>query len=69
MEAMQLHFCATISELFAGAEIGEFESLNDDPASGLTVTDGRLSVSNRPGLGVNIDVSKLQETTAFWQPK
>jgi L-Ala-D/L-Glu epimerase / N-acetyl-D-glutamate racemase len=69
MEAMQLHFCATIPELFAGAEIGEFESLNDDPASGLNVTEGKLSVSNRAGLGVDIDMSKLQETTAFWQAK
>jgi L-alanine-DL-glutamate epimerase-like enolase superfamily enzyme len=69
MEAMQLHFCASIPELFAGAEIGEFESLNEDPASGLTVTEGKLSVSNRPGLGVAIDMNKLQETTAFWQPK
>ena len=69
MEAMQLHFCASIPELFAGAEIGEFESLNEDPASGLTVTDGKLSVSNRPGLGVDIDMSKLQETTSVWQAK
>jgi L-alanine-DL-glutamate epimerase-like enolase superfamily enzyme len=69
MEAMQLHFCATIPELFAGAEIGEFESLNEDPASGLRVTDGKLSVSNRAGLGVDIDMTKLQETTSFWQPK
>jgi L-alanine-DL-glutamate epimerase-like enolase superfamily enzyme len=69
MEAMQLHFCAAIPELFAGAEIGEFESLNDDPASGLNVTEGKLSVSNRAGLGVDIDMNKLQETTAFWQPK
>ncbi len=69
MEAMQLHFCATIPELFAGAEIGEFESLNEDPASGLKVTEGKLSVSNRAGLGVDIDISKLQETTAFWQAK
>jgi L-alanine-DL-glutamate epimerase-like enolase superfamily enzyme len=69
MEAMQLHFCAAIPDLFAGAEIGEFESLNDDPASGLTVTDGTLTVSNRPGLGVDIDVGRLQETTSFWQPK
>lgn len=69
MEAMQLHFCAAIPELFAGAEIGEFESLNGDPASGLNVTDGKLSVTNRPGLGVDIDMGKLQETTAFWQPK
>jgi L-alanine-DL-glutamate epimerase-like enolase superfamily enzyme len=69
MEAMQLHFCAALPELFAGAEIGEFESLNDDPASGLNVTEGKLSVSNRPGLGVDIDMNKLQETTSFWQPK
>ncbi|HEX2928754.1 MAG TPA: enolase C-terminal domain-like protein [Candidatus Binatia bacterium] len=69
MEAMQLHFCATIPDLFAGAEIGEFESLNEDPASGLNVIDGKLSVTNRPGLGVEIDMNKLQETTAFWQPK
>jgi len=69
MEAMQLHFCAAIAELFAGAEIGEFESLNDDPASGLTVNEGQLSVSNRVGLGVDIDMTKLQETTSFWQPK
>jgi L-alanine-DL-glutamate epimerase-like enolase superfamily enzyme len=63
MEAMQLHFCASMPELFAGAEIGEFESLNEDPASGLVVIEGKLSVSNRPGLGVDIDMSKLQETT------
>jgi L-Ala-D/L-Glu epimerase len=69
MEAMQLHFCAAIPELFAGAEIGEFESLNDDPASGLTVREGKLSVSSRAGLGVDIDMNKLQETTTFWQPK
>jgi L-alanine-DL-glutamate epimerase-like enolase superfamily enzyme len=69
MEAMQLHFCAALPDLFAGAEIGEFESLNDDPASGLTVTDGALRVSNKPGLGVEIDMSKLQETTSLWQPK
>jgi L-alanine-DL-glutamate epimerase-like enolase superfamily enzyme len=69
MEAMQLHFCAAIPELFAGAEIGEFESLNDDPASGLSVREGKLSVSSRAGLGVDIDMNKLQETTAFWQAK
>lgn len=69
LEAMQLHFAASIPDLFAGAEIGEFESLNEDPASGLTVTQGMLYVSDRPGLGVDINMNKLQETTAFWQPK
>ena len=69
MEAMQLHFCAAIPELFAGAEIGEFESLKEDPASGLTVKQGQLSVTDKAGLGVDIDMNKLQETTAFWQAK
>jgi L-alanine-DL-glutamate epimerase-like enolase superfamily enzyme len=69
MEAEQLHFCATIPNRFAGAESGEFESWTDDPASGLTVDQGTLHVSDRPGLGIEIDMSKLQETTASWQPK
>jgi L-Ala-D/L-Glu epimerase / N-acetyl-D-glutamate racemase len=69
MEAMQLHFCAAIPELFAGAEIGEFESLHEDPASGLEVKEGRLSVSDQAGLGVDIDMGKLQETTGLWKPK
>jgi L-alanine-DL-glutamate epimerase-like enolase superfamily enzyme len=69
MEAMQLHFCAAIPDLFAGAEIGEFESLTDDPASGLIVDSGSIRVSDRPGLGVEIDKGKLRETTGLWQPK
>jgi L-alanine-DL-glutamate epimerase-like enolase superfamily enzyme len=69
MEAEQLHFCATIPNLFAGAEIGEFESLTDDPASGLAVEQGNLRVPEGAGLGVAIDFDKLQETTEFWQAK
>jgi L-alanine-DL-glutamate epimerase-like enolase superfamily enzyme len=69
MEAMQLHFCASLPELFAGAEIGEFESLTDDPASGLAIENGSLRVPRVPGLGVEIDKDKLRETTSLWQAK
>ncbi len=69
MEALQLHFCASLPDLFAGAEIGEFESLTDDPASGLAVENGNLRVADRPGLGIDIDHRKLRETTGLWQPK
>jgi hypothetical protein len=31
--------------------------------------EGRLSVSDQAGLGVDIDMSKLQETTGLWKPK
>jgi len=63
MEAMQLHFAASLPQLTAGAEIGEFESLTNDPASGLQVKNGTLSVSNIPGLGVELDLSTMRETT------
>lgn len=69
LEAMQLHFCASLPELFGGAEIGEFESLTDDPASGLVVENGSLALPDSPGLGVSIDQAKLRETTGFWEAK
>jgi L-alanine-DL-glutamate epimerase-like enolase superfamily enzyme len=69
LEAMQLHFAASIPNLFAGAEIGEFESLTEDPASGLRVTEGTLQVSDHPGLGIDIDMNKLKETSTLWQAK
>jgi L-alanine-DL-glutamate epimerase-like enolase superfamily enzyme len=69
LEAMQLHFCASLPELFGGAEIGEFESLTNDPASGLTVQNGALCLPAAVGLGVAIDHAKLRETTDSWRGK
>ena len=63
LEAIQLHFCASLPDLFGGAEIGEFESLTNDPASGLVVENGALRVPSAPGLGVMIDHNKLRDTT------
>jgi len=69
LEAMQLHFCASLPDLFGGAEIGEFESLTNDPASGLVVEHGALELPGAPGLGVKIDQNKLRETSGFWEAK
>ena len=69
LEAIQLHFCASLPDLFGGAEISEFESLTDDPASGLVVQNGALRVPSVPGLGVMIDHNKLRETTGLWEGK
>ena len=69
LEAIQLHFCASLPDLFGGAEIAEFESLTDDPASGLVVQNGALRVPSVPGLGVMIDHNKLRETTGLWEGK
>jgi len=69
LEALQLHFCASIQDLFGGAEIGEFESLTNDPVSGLIVEQGSLRVPSSPGLGIVIDHEKLVETTELWEGK
>jgi L-alanine-DL-glutamate epimerase-like enolase superfamily enzyme len=69
LEAMQLHFCASLPDLFGGAEIGEFESPTNDPASGLVVEHGALELPRAPGLGVEMDQDKLHETTGFWEAK
>jgi L-alanine-DL-glutamate epimerase-like enolase superfamily enzyme len=69
LEAIQLHFCASLPVLFGGAEISEFESLTNDPASGLVVENGALRVPSVPGLGVAIDHGKLKETTGLWEGK
>jgi L-alanine-DL-glutamate epimerase-like enolase superfamily enzyme len=69
LEAIQLHFCASLPDLFGGAEIGEFESLTEDPVSGLVIENGALRVPSLPGLGVTIDHSKLRETTGLWEGK
>jgi L-alanine-DL-glutamate epimerase-like enolase superfamily enzyme len=69
LEAIQLHFAVSMPDLFGGAEIGEFESLTNDPASGLVVEGGALRVPGAPGLGVAIDHDKLRETTGLWEGK
>jgi L-alanine-DL-glutamate epimerase-like enolase superfamily enzyme len=63
MEAGQLHFAASTPNMFAGAELGEFEPLLDDPASGLDIVNGKLKVPMGPGLGVKVDLSNARETT------
>lgn len=69
MEAAQLHFAATIMDLMGGAEIGEFDSLSNDPASGLEVINGSLRIRDVPGFGVNVDLSKMEETGPIAQTK
>lgn len=69
LEALQLHFCASLPDLFGGTEISEFESLTNDPASGLTVEHGMLKLPTAHGLGVKINPAKLREATGFSEAK
>lgn len=62
-EAGQLHFAASTPNMFAGCELGEFEPLLDDPASGIEIVNGNLKVPMGAGLGVEVDLSNARETT------
>lgn len=62
MEAGQLHFAASTLNMVGGAEIGEFDNLSDDPASGLTIVEGSLRPPVLPGLGVTVDLTNARET-------
>ena len=61
LEAGQLQFAASVPDLCMGAEIDMFTSFTEDPASGLEVKNGVLTVTDAPGLGINIDLSKATE--------
>ena len=63
MEAGQVHFAASTPNMFGGCELGEFEPLLEDPASGLEIENGNLKVPMGAGLGVDVDLSKAIETT------
>jgi L-alanine-DL-glutamate epimerase-like enolase superfamily enzyme len=63
MEAGQLHFAASTPNMFGGCELGEFDPLLDDPASGLEIENGSLKVPMGAGLGVDVDLSQAIETT------
>jgi L-alanine-DL-glutamate epimerase-like enolase superfamily enzyme len=63
LEAGQLQFAASTPDLAMGAEIGEFDEFTEDPASGLEIKGGALQVSDAPGLGVEVDLSKARELT------
>jgi hypothetical protein len=57
-----MHFCASTPDLIFGAEIGEFDTFTEDPCSGLVTKDGCLLALNKPGLGVEVDLSNARET-------
>lgn len=62
MEAGQLHFAASTINMIAGAELAFFETLSDDPASGISIVDGALRPPQLPGLGIEVDLTNARET-------
>ena len=61
LEAGQVQFAASVSDLCMGAEIDMFDTFTEDPASGLEVKNGALTVTDAPELGIQVDLSKTTE--------
>jgi L-alanine-DL-glutamate epimerase-like enolase superfamily enzyme len=53
-DAAALQVIAASGSTYMPCEVGEFERVTGDPARGLEVRDGEVSIPDRPGLGVEI---------------
>jgi L-alanine-DL-glutamate epimerase-like enolase superfamily enzyme len=51
-DAAALHLAASCASISPLCELGEFETIDNDPFQGLSVRDGAVSLSEEPGLGV-----------------
>jgi L-alanine-DL-glutamate epimerase-like enolase superfamily enzyme len=59
LDAANVHLAASLKNLKLPCEIGEFERMANDPASGLEITGGFSSPPEKPGLGVEVDLAKI----------
>jgi L-alanine-DL-glutamate epimerase-like enolase superfamily enzyme len=62
LPAQALHLAASFPRLDYACELAEFDHLQDDPFSGLTIRDGALSVPDAVGSGVVFDSSVIKAT-------
>lgn len=54
LNAAALHVAAVTPNLSDPSELAEYARLEDDPVTGLHITDGRLELPAQPGLGVAV---------------
>jgi L-alanine-DL-glutamate epimerase-like enolase superfamily enzyme len=52
VNAHAMHLAAALPRMEYACELGEFSRMREDPFAGLEVNDGRLTVPDRPGCGV-----------------
>lgn len=58
-DAANVHLAASLKNLSLPCEIGEFERMSNDPCRGLEVTRGFLTPPDKPGLGLEVDLSRI----------
>jgi L-alanine-DL-glutamate epimerase-like enolase superfamily enzyme len=59
LDAANVHLAASLKDLKLPCEIGEFERMANDPASGLEIAAGFSSPPEKPGLGVEVVLAKI----------
>lgn len=62
--AVGAHIASATPELRFGCELAEFARMNGDVAHGLEIKGGMLTVPSQPGLGIEVDDSRLDWLTA-----
>jgi L-alanine-DL-glutamate epimerase-like enolase superfamily enzyme len=59
LDAANVHLAASLKNLRLPCEIGEFERMANDPASGFEIVNGFSAPPEKPGLGVEVDLAKI----------
>jgi len=72
VNAHALHLAAALPQMDYACELGEFSRMREDPFAGIEVSDGMLTVPERPGCGVDPLASgssaTLQHDPEKWAP-
>src|SRR2546426_854934 len=59
LDAANVHLAVSLRDLSLPCEIGEFERMGNDPCRGFEIVEGFSTPPQRPGLGVEVDLTKL----------
>jgi len=60
IEAANVHFIVSTPYIDVACEIGEFVRMQNDPVTGLEVSNGSAKIPSGPGLGVNLNLGELE---------
>ena len=63
LNAAGIHLAAVLPDLAEPSELAEFDRLLDDPVTGLTITDGQLTIPPGAGFGVMVAASLPEGTS------
>lgn len=69
VDAGQAHLAASLPGVDEECEIGEFRAVTGDPTVGLPIVNGRVQLSDGPGLGVSLAQVAAVRGGPPWRPR